>query len=178
MWASPRGGSGTVGRGVDGSLDARCVAREANGRDADGEANADAEAEASSSIAVIENLVAATQEELETLYVACKEKYFTGAPAVSDEYFDALEAKLSYAGSGVVKKYPRCSVRGKAVYSDCVVDEAQMRALQTSYLAILALGTLFALVVAARSWRRGSRAAATSTLRATNRTLRHAASPC
>ena len=130
----------------DADADARCVAREANGRDADGEANADAEAEASSSIAVIENLDAATQEELETLYVACKEKYFTGAPAVSDEYFDALEAKLSYAGSGVVKKYPRCSVRGKAVYSDCVVDEAQMRALQTSYLAILALGTLFALV--------------------------------
>ena len=132
----------------DADADARRVAREANGRDADGETNADADADADAdaSIVVIENLDAATQEELETLYVACKERYFTGAPAVSDEYFDALEAKLSYAGSGVVKKYPRCSVRGKAVYSDCVVDEAQMRALQTSYLAILALGTLFALV--------------------------------
>lgn len=58
------------------------------------------------------------------LYVACKEKYFTGASAVSDEYFDVLEVKLLYVGSGVVKKYLWCLVCGKVVYLDCVVDEA------------------------------------------------------
>lgn len=85
-----------------------------------------------------------TVAEMEALYARAKDSYYDGAPVVSDEYFDALEAKLSYAGSAAVRKYPRCSVRGKAVYSDCVVDEGQMRALFASYVGIVALGAAFA----------------------------------
>ena len=57
---------------------------------------------------------------------------------------DALEAKLCYAGSAAARKYPRCSVRGKATYSDCVVDEGQMWALWTSYLGVFAIGVSLA----------------------------------
>lgn len=85
----------------------------------------------------------ATQAEMEALYPRAKEAYYDGAPLVDDVYFDALEAKLMFLNSDAVKKYPRCSVRGKAVYSDCVTDEAQMRALQTSYAVILAVGAAF-----------------------------------
>lgn len=85
------------------------------------------------------SLDALTLEEMEGLYVEARDAYYDGAPMVSDEYFDALEAKLCYAGSAAARKYPRCSVRGKATYSDCVVDEGQMWALWTSYLGVFAI---------------------------------------
>ena len=85
-----------------------------------------------------------TLEEMEALYVEARDAYYDGAPMVSDEYFDALEAKLCYAGSAAARKYPRCSVRGKATYSDCVVDEGQMWALWTSYLGVFAIGVSLA----------------------------------
>lgn len=94
----------------------------------------------------VENLDSATLAELEALYADAKDAYFAGNPCVSDAYFDALELKLSYAQSSVVRKYPRCSVRGKAIYSDCVTDESQMRVLTASYLVILGLGILFVLI--------------------------------
>ena len=94
----------------------------------------------------VENLDSATLAELEALYADAKDAYFAGNPCVSDAYFDALELKLSYAQSSVVRKYPRCSVRGKAIYSDCVTDESQMQVLTASYLVILVLGILFVLI--------------------------------
>ena len=121
----------------------------------DGDANADdarssrasssgSSASSSSTGATIPaDLDRATQAELEALYPRAKEAYYDGAPLIDDVYFDALEAKLMFLNSDAVKKYPRCSVRGKAVYSDCVTDEAQMRALQTSYAVILAVGAAF-----------------------------------
>jgi len=121
----------------------------------DGDANADdarpsrASTSGSSSLSsstgatIPADLDRATQAEMEALYPRAKEAYYDGAPLVDDVYFDALEAKLMFLNSDAVKKYPRCSVRGKAVYSDCVTDEAQMRALQTSYAVILAVGAAF-----------------------------------
>jgi hypothetical protein len=121
----------------------------------DGDANADdarssrasssgSSASSSSTGATIPaDLDRATQAEMEALYPRAKEAYYDGAPLIDDVYFDALEAKLMFLNSDAVKKYPRCSVRGKAVYSDCVTDEAQMRALQTSYAVILAVGAAF-----------------------------------
>ena len=62
------------------------------------------------------SLDALTLEEMEGLYVEARDAYYDGAPMVSDEYFDALAAKLCYAGSAAARKYPQCSVRGKASY--------------------------------------------------------------
>ena len=84
-----------------------------------------------------------TRREMEEMYAEAKAAYYAGAPVVSDDAFDELEGKLYFMNSQAVKKYPRCSVREKAVYSDCVTDEAQMRALETSYVTILVVGAAF-----------------------------------
>ena len=125
----------------------RALARDDDGADAAEARRASASPSSSSSsrssAMIPADLDRATQADMEALYPRAKEAYYDGEPLVDDEYFDALEAKLMFLNSDVVKKYPRCSVRGKAVYSDCVTDEAQMRALGTSYAAILAVGAAF-----------------------------------
>jgi hypothetical protein len=90
------------------------------------------------------SLDALTLEEMEGLYVEARDAYFDGAPMVSDVFFVALEALLCFAGSAAARLFPRCSVRGEATYSDCVVDEGPMWALWTSYLGVFAIGVSLA----------------------------------
>ncbi|KAL0017971.1 hypothetical protein WJX77_003319 [Trebouxia sp. C0004] len=62
-------------------------------------------------------------------------------PIISDEEYDELKAKLRNKNSKVVQQGPRCSLRSRAMYSDCTPDYLKMTALNIP----AALVTLLAL---------------------------------
>lgn len=63
--------------------------------------------------------------KLENLYNEARAAHNRGWPTLDDTTYDVLEARLRAMESDVVRKYPRCSLRGKRVFSDAAIDSAQ-----------------------------------------------------
>lgn len=81
---------------------------------------------------------------LERLYIRAKELYYDGQPIMADNVFDELELRLRQAGSEVVRKYPRCSLRrSRTMYADADEDLTQEATLGVLW-RVLAVGGLVA----------------------------------
>jgi len=76
----------------------------------------------------------------EELYSQARDTYFAGVPSVDDAMFDRLEHRLLLAGSELVRKYPRCSLRSRSLYSDARADLSQMYALVCFWIVLLCCG--------------------------------------
>lgn len=68
--------------------------------------------------------------------------YQAGKPFLSDKEYDELKQRLKEKNSEVAIEGPRCSLRTRKAYSDCMVDYVRMTLLNLP-AALLALGFVF-----------------------------------
>ncbi|GAQ78849.1 hypothetical protein KFL_000200010 [Klebsormidium nitens] len=88
----------------------------------------------------------ADRVHLEALYMQARDSYYSGRPLILDEMFDKVETRLRNLRSKMVLKYPRCSLKKFAAYSDAEEDTSQMSTLMAVWGA-LGLAGAFAAVV-------------------------------
>ena len=81
---------------------------------------------------------------LEQLHEDAREAFQEGQPTLSDPDFDVLEARLAALGSSKARKWPRCSLRNRRVFSDALSDTPLLSALGGVHASLFTCGLLSA----------------------------------